>query len=76
VARIAIELDPATGIYEQFAGFHALEPIDLAAYTDRTEPIDIMIGRNRTQRSQVVKQADVVALIALLPGEFNGGWQK
>ena len=72
VARIVISLDPATGIYEQFAGFHALEPLDLAAYADRTVPIDVVIGRERTQRSQVVKQADVVALIALLPGEFPG----
>ena len=31
-----------------------------------------MIGRELTQRSQVVKQADVVALIALLPEEFPG----
>ena len=31
-----------------------------------------MIGRERTQRSQIVKQADVVALIALLPEEFPG----
>jgi trehalose/maltose hydrolase-like predicted phosphorylase len=31
-----------------------------------------VIGRERTQRSQVVKQADVVTLIALLPEEFPG----
>ena len=31
IARIVTGLDPATGIYEQFAGFHALEPLDLAA---------------------------------------------
>src|SRR5215472_13187362 len=72
VARIVVNLDPATGIYEQFAGFHALEPLDLAAYADRTVPIDVVIGRERTQRSQVVKQSDVVALIALLPEEFPG----
>jgi trehalose/maltose hydrolase-like predicted phosphorylase len=72
VARIVIGLDHATGIYEQFAGFHALEPLDLAAYAERTVPIDVVIGRERTQRAQVVKQADVVALIALLPGEFPG----
>jgi trehalose/maltose hydrolase-like predicted phosphorylase len=35
-------------------------------------PIDVVIGRERTQRSQVVKQADVVSLIALLPEEFPG----
>ena len=35
-----------------------------------------MIGRERTQRSQVVKQADVVALLALLPDEFPGAAAK
>jgi trehalose/maltose hydrolase-like predicted phosphorylase len=72
VERIVVGVDPKTGIYEQFAGFHALEPIDLTDYADRTVPIDVVIGRERTQRAQVVKQADVVALIALLPKEFSG----
>ncbi|MBX9828379.1 MAG: beta-phosphoglucomutase family hydrolase [Xanthobacteraceae bacterium] len=72
VDRIVTGLDPASGIYEQFRGFHALERLDLGAYADRTVPIDVVIGRERTQHSQVVKQADVVALIALLPEEFPG----
>jgi trehalose/maltose hydrolase-like predicted phosphorylase len=70
--RIVTGFDASTGLYEQFAGFSALEPLDLADYADRTVPIDVVIGRERTQRSQVVKQADVVALIALLPEEFPG----
>jgi len=70
IVRIVIGRDPATGIYEQFAGFNALQPLELAAYADRKVPIDVIIGRELTQRSQVVKQADVVALIALLPEEF------
>src|SRR6516165_3526145 len=45
IARIVVGLDPATGVYEQFAGFHALEPLDLAAYAERTVPIDVVIGR-------------------------------
>lgn len=73
IERIVTGLDPATGLYEQFSGFHALKPIELEAYADRTVPIDVVIGRERTQRSQVVKQADVVALIALLPEEFPDG---
>lgn len=72
VARIVTGLDPSTGIYEQFAGYHALEALDLSLYADRKVPIDVVIGRERTQRSQVVKQADVVALMALLPDEFPG----
>jgi trehalose/maltose hydrolase-like predicted phosphorylase len=72
IARIVTGLDPAAGIYEEFAGFHALQPLELTAYADRKVPIDVVIGRELTQRSQVVKQADVVALIALLPEEFPG----
>jgi trehalose/maltose hydrolase-like predicted phosphorylase len=34
--------------------------------------MDVVLGRERTQKSQVVKQADVVALLALLPQEFAG----
>ena len=34
-------------------------------------PMDVVLGRERTQRSQVVKQADVVALLALLPEAFD-----
>src|SRR3974377_1574298 len=72
IARIVTGLDAATGIYEQFAGYYKLQPLDLSLYADRKMPIDVVIGPERTQRSQVVKQADVVALIALLPDEVPG----
>lgn len=62
----------STGLFEQFAGFFALEDIDLDNYVGRSVPMDVVLGRERTQKSQVVKQADVVALLALLPGEFPG----
>lgn len=70
--RLVTGFDPATGLYEQFVGYHKLEPIDLSLYADRKVPIDVLLGRARTQRSQAVKQADVVALLALLPDEFPG----
>uniref|UniRef100_UPI003F4F4792 glycoside hydrolase family 65 protein n=1 Tax=Caballeronia sp. LjRoot34 TaxID=3342325 RepID=UPI003F4F4792 len=70
--RITTGFDPRTGLFEQFAGFFALEDIDLGNYAGRSVPIDVVLGRERTQRSQVVKQADVVALLALLPDEFPG----
>ncbi len=69
-AAIVTGFDPETGLYEQFAGYFGLEKVDLADYAGRTLPLDIVIGRERTARSQVVKQADVVALLALLPGEI------
>ncbi len=72
VTRIVTGLDPATGIYEEFAGFHKLKPLDLSLYAGRRAAIDVVLGRERTMHSQVVKQADVVALLALLPEEFPG----
>ncbi|MDF2117847.1 glycosyl hydrolase family 65 protein [Roseiarcaceae bacterium H3SJ34-1] len=69
---IATGLNPETGIFEQFAGFFSLEDINLADYAGRSVPMDVVLGRERTQRSQVVKQADVVALLCLLPEEFHG----
>jgi trehalose/maltose hydrolase-like predicted phosphorylase len=65
-------LDSKIGLFEQFAGYFKLEKIDLAAYAGRSVPMDVVLGRERTQNSQVIKQADVVALLALLPEEFAG----
>jgi trehalose/maltose hydrolase-like predicted phosphorylase len=65
-------LDPETGVYEQFSGYFALEDVDLTKYAGRSVPMDVVLGRERTQKSQVVKQSDVVALLALLPEEFEG----
>lgn len=69
---MATGIDPASGLVEQFAGFFGLEKIDLADYAGRSVPMDVVLGRERTQRSQVIKQADVVALLALLPDQFVG----
>jgi trehalose/maltose hydrolase-like predicted phosphorylase len=64
---------PETGMFEQFSGYFNLEDIDLQAYSGRTVPMDVVLGRARTQASQVVKQSDVVALLGLLPDEFVTG---
>jgi trehalose/maltose hydrolase-like predicted phosphorylase len=68
---MATGFDAATGLFEQFSGYFKLEQIDLEDYAGRTVPMDVVLGRVRTQNSQVVKQADVVALLALLPDEFD-----
>jgi trehalose/maltose hydrolase-like predicted phosphorylase len=69
---IATGLQVGTGLYAQFAGYFALEDIDLSAYAGRSVPMDVVLGPARTQASQVIKQADVVALLALLPEAFDG----
>ena len=70
-SRLVTGLDEQTGLFEQFAGYFGLEPIDLAVYEPRTAPMDVLLGRERTQRSQVIKQADVVMLLALLWDRFT-----
>ncbi len=64
--------DPETGVYEQFAGFNQLEPLIIADLAPR-RPIaaDLLLGPERVAASQVVKQADVLMLHQLVPGEVE-----
>ena len=69
---IVTGFNATTGLYEQFTGYFDMEPIDLSAYAGRSAPMDMVLGRDRTAASQVIKQADVVALLGLLPEAFPG----
>jgi trehalose/maltose hydrolase-like predicted phosphorylase len=64
--------DPDTRLYEQFAGFHGLEPIIIADIAPR-RPIaaDLLLGFDRTSQAQVIKQADVLMLHHLVPEEVD-----
>jgi trehalose/maltose hydrolase-like predicted phosphorylase len=64
--------DPDTGIYEEFAGFYDLEPLIIEEVAPR-RPIaaDLLLGRQRVQGAQVVKQADVLMLHHLVPDEVE-----
>lgn len=59
-------VDPERGLIEQFKGYFDLEEIDLAQFAPRSLPIDIVLGRTRTQQAKIIKQADVVMLLHLL----------
>jgi trehalose/maltose hydrolase-like predicted phosphorylase len=66
--------DPGTGIYEQFAGFHELEPLLIAEVApQRPVSADMLLGQERTRTAQVVKQADVLMLHYLVPDEAAPG---
>jgi kojibiose phosphorylase len=58
--------DPATQLIEQFAGYFQLEEVDVSAQRGHAMPIDVYLGPERVRRSKAIKQADVVALSALL----------
>ena len=69
--RLATGFDPASGLFEQFDGFFGLEDVGLSTYAGRRAPLDVVLGPEKTRRSQVIKQADVLMLPALLPEEFD-----
>ena len=70
-SRMYDGFDRDRGVFEQFQGYFELEDIDPAAYEPRTMPLDVMLGRERTAKSKIIKQADVVMLLALLGDRFT-----
>lgn len=66
--------DAKTGVYEQFAGFHALEPLLIAELApQRPVAADMLLGHERVSAAQVLKQADVLMLHYLVPDEVAAG---
>ena len=65
--------DPLSGIYEQFEGFHQLEPLPIPDLAPRPVAADVLLGHERTRNAQVVKQADVLMLHYLVPDEVATG---
>ena len=71
--RIVDGYDPATGLYEQFAGYFSLEPLLVADFAAPPVAADLLLGRERVAGSQVIKQPDVLMLHHLVPGEVAAG---
>ena len=71
--RLAAQLvdgwDAERGIYEQFAGYFALEPLLLTEICKPPVAVDVLLGHERVASSQLIKQADVLMLYHLLPEE-------
>ena len=67
--RLADGYDPATGLYEQFRGYFGLEPQLVTEIAEPPVAADVLLGRDRISRSQVIKQPDVLMLHQLVPGE-------
>jgi trehalose/maltose hydrolase-like predicted phosphorylase len=64
--------DPTSRVYEQFAGFHDLEPLIISELAPRRPIVaSLLLPEERIARAQVVKQADVLMLHHLLPREVE-----
>lgn len=66
VARMYIPFDEAKQIHVQFPGFFDMEYIPVPNYQPRTTSVQAILGHSRTIQTQVIKQADVIMLMALL----------
>ena len=58
--------DPTRRRHEQFAGYFDLEPLTVADLPHGADPVEVL-GREHVQRTQLVKQADVLMLHLLVP---------
>jgi trehalose/maltose hydrolase-like predicted phosphorylase len=73
-ARVLVDgWDPERGLYEQFAGYWDLEPLLMAEVAQPPVAADVLLGPARVGGSQLIKQADVLMLHHLVPGEVVGG---
>jgi len=54
-------------VVEQFDGFSDLQEMDVVAFRQARVPLDIAVGHEAVQRMRVVKQADVLMALRLLP---------
>ncbi len=70
-ARMVIPFDSERQLHIQFDGFFDLEYVPVLDYQPRVGGIWHMLGHERALRSQVIKQADVVMLMALLGEEVG-----
>ena len=68
---VFIPFDPKTLLYEQFRGYFNKEPLDLKRYEPRSAAMDTLLGHGRIQKTNVVKQADVVLATFLLSEEIS-----
>jgi kojibiose phosphorylase len=66
IARMYIPFDAERQIHVQFDGFFDMEYIPVPRYEPRVGGIWPFLGHERALQSQVIKQADVVMLMALL----------
>ncbi|MFN0028996.1 MAG: glycosyl hydrolase family 65 protein [Acidimicrobiales bacterium] len=65
--------DPATGRHEQFTGFWDLEPLRIADFAEVPIAADVLLGRTRVAKAQVLKQPDVLMAHHLVPEELPAG---
>ncbi|AVH74064.1 beta-phosphoglucomutase [Nostoc sp. 'Lobaria pulmonaria (5183) cyanobiont'] len=66
IAKMLFFYDPSTELIEQCEGFFQFEDINLADYEPRDRSMQPILGMEKTNKSQVLKQPDVLMLLYLM----------
>ena len=70
--RLPVPYDPERKLYLQSEDFESYADLDIEAlWTDRSRAFGHFATQEKIYRSKCLKQADVIALMALFPGEFT-----
>ena len=69
--KAVINYDSEKKLYIEDDNFLKLEPLDMGKYKSDDTPLYHKISFDRLQRYMVLKQADIILLMALLPGMFT-----
>ncbi len=70
IARIFLPVK-SNGLIEQFEGYFRRRDVNLAALEPRTISAQALFGIDGCSETQILKQADVLMLQYLLPGDFS-----
>jgi kojibiose phosphorylase len=68
--QLTIWFDLETLLYEQFEGFFGLKDVNAAELAPRPFAGELVLGRERLRRTQLIKQADVLMVMHMLPALF------
>jgi trehalose/maltose hydrolase-like predicted phosphorylase len=69
--RITMLYDEESGLFTQFEGFFELEPVDWPAFAERTQSLQVLLGIEGANESQVIKQPDVLMMLLLLRDHYT-----
>jgi kojibiose phosphorylase len=70
-ANLVFNRDARTRLIEQFDGFFARKEVDWPTYASRTRSMQALLGIEGANEHQVLKQPDVLLLLALFPDEYT-----
>ncbi|MBN1678682.1 MAG: beta-phosphoglucomutase [Anaerolineae bacterium] len=77
IDHIIVHHDPDSGLMLQFEGFFDLKPIDPEVIAQTNCSMQVALGIDGANESQILKQADVVMLLCLLRDDYDTKtWQR